>query len=148
MPPLRILGPLLQNEYFMETWKNRASVVSFWKNFGPWISLPLEQFELLPLMSARMTRVSSKVDRRSDHNAVQIGRIAGRIAKADGVDAGMQLDLENHWHRIAEGAAIEVEFSGRAVVDGHEIRTRSAGLVVNLHLIRSVRRHRDIREGY
>lgn len=89
----------------------------------------LEEFRTMDLTAARTIRTvatdersndscSSKVDRRSDHNAVQIGRIAGRIAKADGVDAGMQLDLENHWHRIAEGAAVEVEFSGRAVVDG------------------------------
>src|SRR5580698_11585767 len=47
-------------------------------------------------------------DLRGDHDAVQIGRIAGRIPQADCIAPCMQLDRQNNWHRIAEGAAIQI----------------------------------------
>jgi hypothetical protein len=56
------------------------------------------------------------------------------------------MNRQYNWDWIAEGAAIEVQLGGRAAVHAEKVRTRAAGLIVNLQLIRAGRGHRYIGE--
>ena len=82
--------------------------------------------------------VPSGPDSWSNNNPVQVRRVASWIAYINGVDTGVQPDWENDWHGIIEGGAVQVEFLGGSPVYAQEIRAWSAGLVVDLQLIRAV----------
>jgi hypothetical protein len=96
----------------------------------------------------QLERAVSGKNPRSDNDAVKVRRISGWIADTDRVGPGVQLHGQDNRHWIVEGAAVQIKLPGCSPVDPKEVRARSAGLVVDLQLIGSARRHGDIRECY